>query len=439
LTRQIPALALCVGLLCCHACSRAEDDTGPHERIVLITVDTLRHDAFAGNARGAGFMPQLRELASNGLVFDRHFSSTSTTQPTHASLLTGLHPWQHGVLRNGIVLADEHATLAEILSAEGFWSAAAVASFPVTAQFGFDRGFDRFDEELGLGKGARGGEHDGELYRLADDVTERALGLLADAPSADQFLWVHYFDPHAPYGDTGTSKPLRMAALKTRANRDDEVDPLPVERMWHLYGEDVGFVDRHLSRLIETLLADPDYRTHVIVTADHGEILGENGKVGHGNDVSEEEVHVPLLILSPTIAPAHRDDPCGSVDLFATVLALAGVDADAQAGRNLLEPSPGNVPVLGMRRTYEEPDPEARASDWRPAVEGHRFYLLDGESMVRGNGEAVSVEGKALDLQRQQGVRDLFSSFERALESLDSEEILNLDAQRALEALGYVR
>jgi len=432
-------IGLALAILCGSGCAGSQDDEGPHDRIVLVTLDTLRYDAFAGNERGPGYLPQLSSFASNGLVFERHYSSTSTTQPTHASLLTGLHPWQHGVLRNGMVLADDHATLAEILSAEGYWTGAAVASYPITAQFGFGRGFDQFDEDLGSTEVAAAGGHGGELFRLADKVTGRALELLETAPQTDQFLWFHYFDPHAPYGDTGTSRPLRMAALKTRAELGDAQNPLPVERMWQLYGEDVEFLDKHLGQLIETLLADESFRTHVIITADHGENLGEGGKVGHGNDVSEAEVHVPLLILSPAVEPGRRDDPCGSVDLFATVLALAGVEAGPQRGRSLLDRPSGEVPVLGMRRAYEEPDEASPTTEWRPAIEGHRFYLFDDDNMVRGNSEALYVDGPDLDLERRQGMMDLFRSFERALEALDTEEVLGLEAQRALEALGYAR
>ena len=91
-------------------------------------------------------MPRLRKWAERGRVFERYYSSTSTTQPTHATLLTGLHPWEHGVPRNGMVLTDERITLAERLRDAGFRTVAAVASFPLHRQFGFDQGFETYHD-----------------------------------------------------------------------------------------------------------------------------------------------------------------------------------------------------------------------------------------------------------------------------------------------------
>src|SRR6185503_3695464 len=127
-------------------------------------------------------MPHLLARAHGGLAFDAFFSATSSTQPTHASLFTGLHPWQHGVTRNGVELSAHYTTLAETLRANGFATAAVVGSFPLASRFGFAQGFDSYDEEMEQGQMAPGweGVADAEpaYYRLADRVTERALSAL---------------------------------------------------------------------------------------------------------------------------------------------------------------------------------------------------------------------------------------------------------------------
>ena len=110
---------------------------------MLITLDTLRADGLAPR-----LMPRTAAFADRGLRFERAYAATATTQPTHATLFTGLHPWEHGLTRNGRVLAAGFDTLAERLRAAGFETAAVVASFPLERRFGFAQGFDSYEQEF---------------------------------------------------------------------------------------------------------------------------------------------------------------------------------------------------------------------------------------------------------------------------------------------------
>jgi arylsulfatase A-like enzyme len=126
-------------------------------------------------------MPLLEARARRGRAFERHYAASSTIQPTHASLLTGLQPWQHGVSRNGQVLGGDADTLAEIFSAHGYRTGAVVSSFPLHRRFGYDQGFEHFDDDFDIrmalewsGNAVRGGA----FYSLAPLITDKAIALI---------------------------------------------------------------------------------------------------------------------------------------------------------------------------------------------------------------------------------------------------------------------
>jgi hypothetical protein len=269
--RALP-FVLALALPACRAAPRPV-------RIVLVTLDTLRHDAVFGTDQRPSAMPRTLARARAGVVFDRFFSATSTTQPTHATLFTGRHPWQHGVSRNGQTLSADQVTVAEVLREHGFATAAAIGSFPVASRFGFAQGFAAYDEALTEGQLAPGweglGNEEEPYYRLAARVTESALGQLERARGEKQFFWFHYFDPHAPYGDTAAGPRLRPHDLLRLAHQGVDVSA-DVARARALYDQDAASLDASLERLFARLDRDADtYETHVIVTADHGESFGE--------------------------------------------------------------------------------------------------------------------------------------------------------------------
>ncbi|MGH0028955.1 MAG: sulfatase, partial [Myxococcota bacterium] len=409
-------------------------------RVVLITLDTLRYDAFA-----KGGMPLLWARAQRATRFERAYAASTTTQPTHASLLTGLHPWQHGVTRNGQVLDDRFETVPERLRDAGFATHAVVASYPVAAAFGFAQGFATFREDFTTGLGAASAWEGhrlprGTFFSDARTVTDRALEALdaADAQgAARQFFWFHYFDPHAPYGGSRGGELMeshvhaRIRAGEPRADVMREVR--------RLYAGDVAFLDAELGRLLERLDRDAAGRdTHVVVTADHGESLGEHGSLGHGYGLGEVEVRVPALVWSQRLERGVRRQPVGSVDLAATLLALAGVPPASEpgAGRDLTAPQLAPAQVAGMRRTFRSRGVGERLLDGnvRP-IPDLLFYVVGTDGRRRqGNGKRLLGLAAAEDEE----ALTRFRGFEQALARNGTRGSPEPEVEARLRALGYV-
>ncbi len=429
------ALSLAAGSAAC-----APESVEPAVRVVLITLDTLRYDSFAGTENHRTDMPRTRAWATDAALFDRFYAATSSTQPTHATLFTGLHPWEHGVVSNGSVLGDKHVTLAERLHDAGFGTYAVVASFPVHRRFGFAQGFDVYRDEFDLGK--RGGgwgeaadDPDAPLYSLAQSVTDTAIELLDATDERRQFLWVHYYDPHAPYGDTGEGMVLWPWEVQAAALDGDP--HAAVARARELYDADVRFLDTHLERLLRRLAAEEDaFETHVVLTSDHGEAFGESGSVGHGKRLVPATVHVPTAIRSPLANPGIRSDVASTVDLAPTLLALAGVEASTPHGRVLLGGPAAAGEAVGMRRTFKKPYPEIRLDGKRYSIAGPLFYRVDAQGrLVRGNSQQIVDPTPG---EPTEALRDRFRTFEKTLAATTSPEVSPKDRE-ALRALGYTR
>ena len=439
------------GLLIAGLCGCGESP--PSLRVVLISLDTLRYDRFDGPQAA---MPQLAAAAKAGTVFTRFYSCTSSTQPSHASMFTGLHPWQHGVTRNGLVLPEQVTTITQLFSFAGMSNAAAVASFPLEQRFGFSRGFDPYLDDFTLGRPEKKtwGGHDPDwdhFYSAADTVTRDALALIDEQHGERQFFFFHYFDAHSPYGDSASSESAaggqQTVQVETReltrvakTNRDNL--PAALKAAMAAYDDDVAYLDRRIGQLLERLALDADeIETHILITADHGESFGDDGSFGHGDRLTEPQLHVPLVILSPHSAPGVRDDPAGSIDIAATLLAMAGLAPQlVPGGRDLSQPpSRRTPPPVGMRRTYGEPAKDVRVTGEIVELTGQRFYQLGDDGLIVGNGEQLEPPSHPLQQGRDAALRSLFAEFETALLTSDATEQLDPETRAALDALGYTR
>ena len=413
----------------------------PPVRIVLITLDTLRLDRFEDEPGQTSRMPRTRAFAERGLRFESFWSASSATQPTHASLFTGLHPWEHGVPHNGATLSEEQRTLAERLRDAGFATAAVVASFPMEPRFGFAQGFDVFRHEfdqvlLPAWEGAA--VADGRFYSLAGSITQRALAALDAATGERQFFFFHYFDPHDPYGDSGAGS-LALARLAVLRKLDPAGFEAVLEQARQLYDRDVEALDRALGELLERLVADAGrIETHILITADHGESFGELGAIGHGWRVTRAEVQVPLVIVSPRVTPGVRSDAAGTVDLAATVLALAGVADAALPGRDLTLPAaPTAGGAVGMSGWPAVPFDPARGDATR-----ERFFAVRAGALYSGDADASFQEDDPKrpvpDATLDASLRRLFRSFEVRLSGQVVEQRRDRETEEGLRALGYV-
>ena len=311
--------------------------------VVLISVDTLRADA-VGTYGGRVPTPVMDALADRGTVFERAYAPAGLTAPSHATLLTGREPLEHGIIRNGTTLPPGTQLIAEQFRAAGYASAAFVSSFVLDARFGWDRGFDHFDakfpedgatvpKELGA-PGVFFNKHSFAGFdRRADATVDAALAWLADAPEP-YFLFVHLFDPHDPY-----VPPLSYSlALADQAfdvvgrSAPGARKPERLERIVRRYHAEVMFTDAELGRLLEAVAAKSERRTLTALTADHGEGLGQHDWLAHARNLYDEVLHVPLIVADTAHPSARRlRTPVGIVDVAPTLLELAGGVALEQA------------------------------------------------------------------------------------------------------------
>ena len=268
---------------------------------MLVTLDTLRADHLGVYGYPRPTSPFLDELASRGVVFERAYAPMATTAPSHASIFTSLHPLEHGVMSNGRRLGASFPTLAERLRASGFRTAGFVSTHAHWRPLGLDRGFETFD--------ARPRESR-EVYRTADRTVDAALAWLSDCGACDRLmLFVHLFDAHAPlrpperhldvFRTAAPDARLAHATFLAASHRVPTAfysdDPGRMLFIMDRYDAEVRFVDEQLRRLYDGLashgLSDG---TLWIVTADHGEGLGNHRWMGHGQ-AYEESLRVPLI------------------------------------------------------------------------------------------------------------------------------------------------
>jgi arylsulfatase A-like enzyme len=409
------------------------------QRIVLVTVDTLRADGLDPER-----MPRTFAVAERGLRFARAYAAAPTTQPTHATLFTGLHPWQHGVARNGSALADRHETLAERLRAAGWQTAAVVASFPLERRFGFAQGFDHYEQEFRHAlviERWHGEEVEGQrFYGLSGAVVKRALARLAALDGDRQFLWVHLFDPHEPYGDAAPGGALHLGQIRVRASQGT-LDPPLLKLARARYDADLARLDAVLGRLFDRLERDAGrVDTHLVLTSDHGESFGEDGSFAHGFRVSPEQVHVPLALVSPGLAPALRQDVAGSRDVGRTVLGLAGVDATGFPGRDLRQgPGPGEAEAFGMTGRFGE-GPELRVDGSEHPADAPRFFVAVGDALFTGDAGRVMRDDRperTVEAARARPLMRLFADFDALRADSQAPPVDDETTREALRALGY--
>jgi arylsulfatase A-like enzyme/Flp pilus assembly protein TadD len=288
---------------CAGDSGRFEQINVPAEHLVLITIDTLRADRVGAYGYVPAQTPAIDRLAREGARFTNAFSTAPITLPAHASLLTGRYPPGHGSRHNGLSVSASVPTLATSLEQAGFATAAFVSAFPLDKRFGLARGFDVYDDEL-----PRGADRKPMNERAGDETVRRAVEWLASHEQQRTFLWLHLFEPHAPYGEAASER-------NVSARYDDEV----------------ATADRAVARLLQALGARAD-STLIVLAADHGEAFGEHGEIGHSIFVYDTTLQIPLVIKGPGV-PASREVAAlvSLVDVAPTALALLGVtgfDAD---------------------------------------------------------------------------------------------------------------
>lgn len=304
------------------------------ERVLLVTIDTLRADFVGCYGSERARTRTLDGLAREGVRFETVVAPAPLTLPSHTSLFTALEPPRHGVHGNTkFRLEDGIPTLAEQFRTGGFATAAFVGAVVLDHRYGLERGFEVYGDDMAYRRAVPGGF--GFAERRAELVIDEALAWLETAPDRF-FLWVHLYDPHANY-----EPPPGFARIPDRP-------PPSAEKVGFLrsfafgarpyYAGEVYYADTELGRLVRVLRRRwDDERTLVAVTSDHGESLGDHGEPTHSLTVYDSTQLVPLVMAGPGIqAGTEVRAPVRLVDVGPTLLAMAGLPALAGVtGRDL--------------------------------------------------------------------------------------------------------
>ncbi|MFT4647621.1 MAG: arylsulfatase A-like enzyme [Glaciecola sp.] len=397
---SIPARPLLVGVLLVGtlACgdtqqsNPATESAAARPNVLLISLDSVRADVLSCYGFVAPFAselpstPNLDRLANEGARFERAYSSSSWTLPSHVALITGQPDLVHGVEMDSMGLSPKRPTLAEILAVGGYQTSGFYSGPYLDPRYGFGRGFDRYeaaygepltqaagaervarqavDQALALGQdpGAAMQTHEQanrvlELLshrdRCSDRVTDRALdALVQSSPDQPWFLFAHYFDPHYDYvapadlatafdpdyegqldgADFLTDPRISVGDPRPRNpyRRRQVASPRDMQHLLSLYAAEVAWTDSQVGRLLDAIEQRGELdNTLVIVVSDHGDEFFEHGHLGHRINLFEESVRVPMLLRYPPLIPAGRviPGPAATYDAFATILVAAGIQA----------------------------------------------------------------------------------------------------------------
>jgi arylsulfatase A-like enzyme len=343
--------------------------------ILFVVIDTLRADHVGAYGAAPDSTPALDRLAQRSYVFDQAHATSSWTRSSIASMLTARYPASLHVLGRDDAIPESALTVAEILSARGWHTAGVFSNGNASPELGFAQGV----AEVRRPTVVRGYPGDFQKF-TAEGVTAEAVAALRawrDAGTASPlFLFVHYIDPHDPYLPhpdfmPGAEPTGRFSGARPELDRVDHLAPnelaaSDVARIKYLYEGEVRYCDRWVGALLDQLdalgVAD---RTMIVLTADHGEGLWDHGRRGHGVDLYQEQIRVPLFIHYPgmTAADAARiAAPMSLLDLVPTMLGALGIDRPAEVeGHDLTPLARGAARAFALDYVYAELDLDGRS------------------------------------------------------------------------------
>jgi arylsulfatase A-like enzyme/Tfp pilus assembly protein PilF len=389
--------------------------------VLLITIDTLRADALGSYGNSTAATPWMDRLATEGVRFTSARAHNVVTLPSHATILSGLLPQEHGVRDNsGFRFPSAQKTLTTILAERGYRTAAFVSAFPLDSRFGLDRGFDLYEDSF-VDAGRRPAFLEQE--RPASETVALAARWLAAADSRPSFAWVHLYEPHFPYDP-----------------------PPPFDRRFSddPYLGDVAAADAALEPLLAPILeAGDSSNALVVLTSDHGESLGDHGEATHGIFAYESTLRVPLILHQPRLlSPRVVAAPARLVDLLPTILDLLAAPKPSDLTGSSLAAVASGAPPEAEVPTYFEALSGQLNRDWAPLfglVQGGWKYihlpipeLYDLAADPRERRNLASAE--------QERARELRSILAALRSSDPGAEPTTEDAEtrRRLESLGYL-
>jgi arylsulfatase A-like enzyme len=432
----------------------------PPPNLVLVSFDSLRADHLGTYGYPRDTSPELDRFAERSIVFERAYSTSTWTLPSHASLFSSLYPEEHGARKTDAALSENVVLLPERLASAGYRSAGVVSVGLLHRTFGFNQGWETWDDETAVPRG-----EDPERRRTSAVVGKRAAQLLDELAPGPFLLFVHDYDVHFDYqppppydtmfepAEAPGFDPSNFAFNET-IRRD--MPKLHLERLIALYDGEIRWVDHNFGLLLAELerrgLAE---NTAVVVVGDHGDEFFEHGEKGHANNLFNSTLQVPLIVHLPGGRHGGRriDVPASLIDVAPTLASLAGVGPDASwSGIDLLTLLDEEAAHAPPRWVYAELGNRSNVSQ-RAAVRGR----LKGMARFRANGllsrtqmlfDVVADPGETFNKapQRQARMRAISELLAAASHEFWTKQFqlgsgkVELDEDRAAElrALGYL-
>jgi arylsulfatase A-like enzyme len=322
------------------------EGAGPSDdrwNLILISIDSLRADHLHSYGYRRKTSPSIDAFAKEGVLFENAIAQSPWTLPSHASLLTSLYARTHGADEASHAIGSETSTLASALQGAGYRTHAVVSGTFMWSRFGFNIGFDTYDDSLIQDTFKKNHE-----ATTTPRVHARIQRILDDA-SGPFFLFAHYWDVHYDYippppfarrfGHKYDGEMTSNQFIKNPAIHKD-MNPRDLRHLVALYDGEIAWVDSYIGKLIADLKRRNLYdRTVIVLTADHGDEFFEHGEKGHQHSLYQELLHVPLIVRVPKAEGGRRvTDRVELIDVMPTLLNLLGVAAPAGIQGRSFEP-----------------------------------------------------------------------------------------------------
>ncbi|GAA0672939.1 sulfatase [Natronoarchaeum mannanilyticum] len=456
-------------------------DTYHMRDIVLVTIDSLRADHVGWHGYDRETTPTLDRRAADARTFSSAFAHACSTRPSFPSILTSSYALEHGGFER---LSEGRTTLAEVLSGAGYRTAGFHSNLYLSADFGYDRGFDAFyDSRTDPSPAAKARnavkrhlDSDGLVYRTlqrafnatekragveigsayvdAADVTDLALEWVGEAAGdrdGPRFLWVHYMDVHHPYvppaehqrrfRDEPVSERDAIQLRRKMLEAPDDVTDRELDTIVDLYDAEIAYVDAEIGRLLDGIESRWGDDAVVAVTADHGEEFRDHGGFSHSATFYDEVLHVPLLVDDGSGNDDH-DDLVGLLDLAPTLADYAGADRpDAFRGESLasMDEHDRDAVIAEWADTSDDSDDRrfaVRTEDWKLArLENgtERLFDLSADPDERTNLVTDEPEAAARLCDRLDDHEQLLAASGGEMASVSMDE----DVKERLRDLGY--
>lgn len=410
-----------LGMICFLTVSGITAEKSKPENILLITIDTLRADRLSCYDPQNVATPHIDSLAAESAVFKRAFAHNPLTLPSHANILLGTTPLQHGVSDNvDFIVTGGQLCLAEYLKERGFSTAAVIGATPLDSRFGLDQGFDVYDDDFTT----PGSPKFTEGERRAEEAAAIARKWLTGR-KGPWFLWMHLFDPHYAY---------------------EPPEPFLSEYKNRPYDGEVAYVDAVLGDFFAFLKKSGLYdRTLTILTSDHGESLGDHQEQTHGILAYNSTLWIPLILHFPGLKPLEIDQNVCHTDIFPTVCDILDIPVPSHLeGLSLL-------PVLRGKKIkeriiyFESLEPHLRM-DWAPL----RGIILKNEKFIESPVPELYDLGKDFheknNLASRSNLAPFRSLLSRHMETYahvnpaeEARTVLDQSTRKRLESLGYAK